>query len=166
MRFAFGIGPGIDRRIDPIRIITCAAFCLALTLTAFPADVHAQAAPSHAATLADLAGVIAQSEPAAVTAASDDATSATSEPDALASNTSDEPINAASMNGIALDDQVLSRQRGGALGMVMVAATPDLVRGNGNRVTLWDEIAPPAPLPVPVDAARAAQSNAVTYQRR
>jgi hypothetical protein len=63
-----------------------------------------------------------------------------------------------------LDDQTLSRQRGGALGMVMVAATPELMRGNG--VTLWDEIAPPAPLPVPVDASQAAQGNIASYTRR
>jgi hypothetical protein len=64
----------------------------------------------------------------------------------------------------ALDDQMLSRQRGGATGMVMVAATPQLMRANG--VTLWDEIAPPSPLPIPVDAARAAQGNVANYQRK
>jgi hypothetical protein len=63
-----------------------------------------------------------------------------------------------------IDDQTLSRQRGGAVGMVMVAATPELMRGNG--VTLWDEIAPPAPLPVPVDASQAAQGNIASYTRR
>ncbi|PXW26593.1 hypothetical protein [Paraburkholderia caballeronis] len=63
-----------------------------------------------------------------------------------------------------LDDQTLSRQRGGAVGMVMVAATPQLMRGNG--VTLWDEIAPPMPLPVPIDASQAAQGNIASYTRR
>lgn len=64
-----------------------------------------------------------------------------------------------------IDDQTLSHQRGGAVGMVMVAATPALMRGNG--VTLWDEIAPPAPLPAPVDAAQqAAQGNIASYTRR
>jgi len=63
-----------------------------------------------------------------------------------------------------LDDQTLSRQRGGAVGMVMVAATPQLLRGNG--VTLWDEIAPPVPLPIPVDASQAAQGNIASYTRR
>jgi hypothetical protein len=48
--------------------------------------------------------------------------------------------------------------------MVMVAATPQLMRANG--VTLWDEIAPPSPLPIPVDAARAAQGNVANYQRK
>ncbi len=63
---------------------------------------------------------------------------------------------------------MLSQQRGGFSGMLMVAATPQLMRsaGNGgNGVTLWDEIAPPSPLPIPVDAARSAQGNVTTYQR-
>ncbi|MDR3095503.1 MAG: hypothetical protein LBV73_00340 [Paraburkholderia sp.] len=64
----------------------------------------------------------------------------------------------------ALDDQTLARQRGGAVGMVMVAATPQLMRGNS--VTLWDEIAPPAPLPIPVDAGQAAQGNIASYTRK
>jgi hypothetical protein len=52
--------------------------------------------------------------------------------------------------------------------MLMVAATPQMMRtaGNGgNGVTLWDEIAPPSPLPIPVDVARSAQGNVTTYQR-
>ncbi|CAD6525254.1 hypothetical protein LMG27952_01856 [Paraburkholderia hiiakae] len=65
----------------------------------------------------------------------------------------------------SLDDQTLSRQRGGAVGMVMVAATPQLMRGN-NNVTLWDEIAPPAPLPIPVDATQNAQGNIASYTRK
>lgn len=65
----------------------------------------------------------------------------------------------------ALDDQTLSRQRGGAIGMLMVAATPQLMRG-GNSVTLWDEIAPPAPLPIPVDSSQAAQGNIASYTRK
>jgi hypothetical protein len=65
----------------------------------------------------------------------------------------------------ALDDQTLSHQRGGAVGMLMVAATPQLMRG-GNAVTLWDEIAPPAPLPIPVDSSQAAQGNIANYTRK
>ncbi|MEX3962798.1 hypothetical protein AB4Y42_11355 [Paraburkholderia sp. EG286B] len=65
----------------------------------------------------------------------------------------------------SLDDQTLARQRGGAVGMVMVAATPQLMRGN-NNVTLWDEIAPPAPLPIPVDATQNAQGNLASYTRK
>ena len=64
----------------------------------------------------------------------------------------------------AIDDQTLARQRGGAVGMVMVAATPQLMRGN--NVTLWDEIAPPAPMPIPVDAGQAAQGNIASYTRK
>ncbi|MFD1555587.1 hypothetical protein ACFSHT_08085 [Paraburkholderia silviterrae] len=64
----------------------------------------------------------------------------------------------------ALDDQTLARQRGGAVGMVMVAAMPQLMRGSS--VTLWDEIAPPAPLPIPVDTGQAAQGNIASYTRK
>jgi hypothetical protein len=49
--------------------------------------------------------------------------------------------------------------------MLMVAATPQLMRG-GNNVTLWDEIAPPAPLPIPVDSGQAAQGNIASYTRK
>jgi len=52
--------------------------------------------------------------------------------------------------------------------MLMVSATPQLMRGfnnGGNGVTLWDEIAPPSQLPVPVDVARSAQGNITSYQR-
>jgi len=65
-----------------------------------------------------------------------------------------------------VDDQTLSRQRGGAVGMVMVAATPQLMRG-GTNVTLWDELAPPAaPIPIPADSSQAAQGNVATYTRK
>ena len=74
------------------------------------------------------------------------------------------PADSAAMSDFALDDQVLARQRGGAAGMVMVAATPQLMRGSA--VTLWDEIAPPSPLPIPIDAARTAQGNVANYQRK
>ncbi len=43
------------------------------------------------------------------------------------------PVDAASMNDISLDDQMLSRQRGGALGKVMVAATAQLMHGTRQR---------------------------------
>ncbi|WP_244322817.1 hypothetical protein [Paraburkholderia dipogonis] len=87
----------------------------------------------------------------------------------LAANVLSIPADGASVNDFSLDDQMLSQQRGGAVGMVMVAATPQLMRGNGgsgNNVTLWDEIAPPSPLPIPIDAARAAQGNVANYQRK
>ena len=61
----------------------------------------------------------------------------------------------------------MSQQRGGFGGMLMVAATPQQMSGGngGNHVTLWDEIAPPSPMPIPVDVARSAQGNVTTYQR-
>jgi hypothetical protein len=74
------------------------------------------------------------------------------------------PADVVSMNGSLLDDHVLAQQRGGATGLTMIAATPRSM--GGNAVTLWDEIAPPAPLPIPVDAARTAQGNAASYLRK
>ena len=74
------------------------------------------------------------------------------------------PADAAPANDISLDDQALARQRSDAVGMVRVAAASQLLHGGGERVTLRDEIAPPSPLPVPVDAARATQSNVAAHQ--
>lgn len=65
----------------------------------------------------------------------------------------------------ALDDQVLARQRGTGLGLVTIAASAQPLRG-AHTVTLWDEIAPPAPAPVPADTTHVAQNNAVTYFRK
>jgi len=156
MRLAF--------RIDLIGRSSCFAFCVALALGALPPGANAQtaqAAPAASATLMESSDTVGGSpvsgQPAALAADSDSPVAVN------AARTSDD---AAPVNDISLDDQMLSRQRGGALGMVMVAATPRLVQGGGNQVTLWDEIAPPSPLPVPVDAARAAQGNVTTYQRR
>jgi hypothetical protein len=65
-----------------------------------------------------------------------------------------------------LDEDALSQQRGGAPGPVTVASTPQLMAGSGS-VTLWDEIAPPAPMPIPVDAQqRAIQGNNASYTRK
>ncbi|MEZ0601417.1 hypothetical protein ACAX43_04565 [Paraburkholderia sp. IW21] len=161
MRFVF--------RIDLSSIAPCAALCAAVALIALPAGVDAQeSALTRSATLAETAaaGSATLASPAPAVAAAPDPT-ATEIPQ-LADDVPSIPAAAASVNDISLDDQVLSRQRGGAVGMVMVAATPQLMRGNGggSNVTLWDEIAPPPPLPIPVDAARAAQSNVASYQRK
>jgi hypothetical protein len=45
-----------------------------------------------------------------------------------------------------------------------VGASMQLLKGTPS-VTLWDELAPPAPLPIPADSSHAAQSNAVSYFR-
>lgn len=66
---------------------------------------------------------------------------------------------------MALDDRVLANQRGTGLGLMTIAASAQTVRGRSS-VTLWDEIAPPAPVPVPVDTSHVAQSNAVSYFRK
>lgn len=65
----------------------------------------------------------------------------------------------------ALDDQVLASQRGTGVGLITVAASAQTLAG-GSSVTLWDEIAPPAPVPVPVDTSHVAQSNSVSYFRK
>lgn len=69
----------------------------------------------------------------------------------------------ATIPGIALDDQALDDERGSGLGAV--AAMPELMQG-GHTVTLWDELAPPAPAPAPVDAAKTAQVNVFSATRR
>ncbi|CAB3804102.1 hypothetical protein LMG28614_05957 [Paraburkholderia ultramafica] len=97
----------------------------------------------------------------------DETKRAGTEPGHLAGNVISTPADAASVNDISVDDQMLSRQRGGAVGMVMVAARPQPLPSNsGGRVTLWDEIAPPSPLPIPVDAARTAQGNVAMCQKK
>lgn len=65
----------------------------------------------------------------------------------------------------ALDDYMLARQRGTGLGLMTVAVSGPMLHGS-HSVTLWDEIAPPAPVPVPADAAQVAQGNAVSYFRK
>jgi len=66
---------------------------------------------------------------------------------------------------VALDDRVLASQRGTGLGLMTVAASAQSL-ANTSFVTLWDEIAPPSPVPVPVDTSHVAQSNAVSYFRK
>lgn len=135
------------------------AVCVALALSSMSAVVYAQASFTDAtnattATAAQQTTEVATDETSNVTA---DTTTGVDIANGV-------PADSAAMSDFALDDQVLSRQRGGAAGMVMVAATPQLMRGSA--VTLWDEIAPPSPLPIPIDAARAAQGNVANYQRK
>ena len=140
-----------------------------MTSIAVPKQIQ-DAALTESATLAESAdaGSATFSETTITRAASSDTRARTAAFRQAAANSLSIPADAASVNDFALDDQMLSRQRGGAVGMVMVAATPQLMRGNsgGSSVTLWDEIAPPSPLPIPIDAARAAQGNVASYQRK
>jgi hypothetical protein len=137
-----------------------AALGAVLSLIALPTGAYAHESASSNSTdassvaLADMTSAAAAAPETAVA----DSANETSTP---ILNTAADVV---SMNDVPIDDQVLARQRGGAAGMTMVAATQQLLRGTS--VTLWDEIAPPAPLPVPVDAARAAQSNVASYMRK
>lgn len=183
-------------RIDLSSIAPCAALCAAaVTLTVLSAGVNAQeSALPQSATMAETAdagsATLASSTLAAVASPTTTVTTATPATDTanvatldntaartddsttshsdLAGNALSIPAETASVNDLVLDDQALSRQRGGFGGMLMVSTTPQLMRGfnnGGNGVTLWDEIAPPSQLPVPVDVARSAQGNVTSYQR-
>ncbi|PRX30339.1 hypothetical protein B0G75_107373 [Paraburkholderia sp. BL18I3N2] len=164
MRLAF--------RIDLGSVAPCAALCTAIALIMLPVGANAQEAgqvPSATLTESADAGSATFPNASLATLASSDATTrAATLSSQLAANVPSIPADGASANEFSLDDQVLSRQRRGAVGTVMVAAAPQLMRGNGggNNVTLWDEIAPPSPLPIPIDAARAAQGNVANYQRK
>jgi hypothetical protein len=68
-------------------------------------------------------------------------------------------------NAAALDDRALARQRGTGPGLMTVGASMQVLKG-APSVTLWDEITPPAPVPVPADSAHVAQTNAVSYFRQ
>ncbi|SEA22974.1 hypothetical protein [Paraburkholderia sartisoli] len=143
-------------RIDMKLTTLGAAICVLLASMTLPVDAIAQVvAPAPDSSTPSIASVTATSldDNAA------DASSAAAQTFADSTGTAD----VATSNDMVLDDQMLSRQRGGAAGMVMVAATPQM---RGGSVTLWDEIAPPTPMPVPVDAARAAQSNVTSYTRQ
>jgi hypothetical protein len=165
MRLAF--------RIDLRHVLPYAALCAALLIVALPPGVNAQE-PVTASSPDTGSATLASTTPAAVTApdtavsdTANTANTATSVSD-LAGDALRIPTDAVTANDLVLDDQTLSQQRGGFSGMLMVAATPQPMRGSsngGNGVTLWDEIAPPAPLPIPIDVARSAQGNVTTYQR-
>jgi hypothetical protein len=165
MRLAF--------RIDLNSIAPYAALCAAtVALSVLSTGVNAQEfALPQSTTMAESAdaGSATLASPVLAAVASPDATATTAtEVGQLAGDAMSIPADAASVNDIALDDQMLSRQRGGAVGMLMVAATPQLMRANGgsNHVTLWDELAPPTPMPIPVDASRTSQGNVANYQRK
>jgi hypothetical protein len=153
----------IDLHRRPLRALACAALVLGMLSTGVKAQESGALASADAGVL-----TVASTQPVATPA---DAAPAVSEDRAFVSDAADGAQSFASGNlggpDIVLDDQALSHQRGGFGGMLMVVATPQMMRGvnNGNNVTLWDEIAPPSPLPVPADVARSAQGNVTTYQR-
>ncbi|HKR43851.1 MAG TPA: hypothetical protein VJU59_29955 [Paraburkholderia sp.] len=161
----------------------CAAMLVPAALLVLSPGARAQAvddAPAAQTAIASVANAAPDVVPAtpaalvpatlAVSAPAGDATSTAADPASTTSASAPADPVAFGNDGVfagigSLDDQTLSRQRGGAVGMVMVAATPQLMRGN-NNVTLWDEIAPPAPLPIPVDATQNAQGNLASYTRK
>ena len=161
-----------------LRMFTCAAL-LGGTLSLLALPLAARAAEPASSLSSDagfvaLAGLTPAAAAAPETAVADAATidaSATVDSSAAVDASATDgpaqllntPADVVSMTANPLDDRVLAQQRGGASGLTMIAATP---RSMGNAVTLWDEIAPPAPLPVPVDAARTAQGNAASYIRK
>jgi hypothetical protein len=117
----------------------------------------AQAAPERSARLAESDHAVA-SRPASARGAGPASTRCDAQPVASGRRA---PDDAASVNDISLDDQVALRQCN-ARRMSMMAATPRLMHAGRNHVTLWDEIGPPSPLPVPVSAARADWSDVPT----
>jgi len=128
---------------------------------ALAVPVAAMAAPgTDAATAAAVAAAAAPIGAAQASAGSERAIVAT-----LAAHRMTDEGDGASLGGTALDDVALSRQRGGRPGMLTIAATPQTFQG-GVSVTLWDEIAPPTPAPVPVDASRTAQGNTISFTRK
>ncbi len=165
----------VRRQLNASAAALAAAALLALapSANAQSFDAGAQVASAAANVFADvipatpdtLAAPMPMSAPLTLAATPDDDTATGAAGGPLAADPTPEDDDSVVAGIGALDDQTLSRQRGGAVGMVMVAATPQLMRG-GNNVTLWDEIAPPAPMPIPVDASQAAQGNITSYTRK
>lgn len=62
------------------------------------------------------------------------------------------------LNPILTENRTASPTRAASSGMAMKTSSSTSAGGDP-QVTLWDEIAPPAPRPVPVDNARAAQGH-------
>ena len=152
----------------PAGVAVCVALALS-SMSAGAADVYAQESFTDAtnvttATSAQQTAEVAADETSNATADTTTGVDIANGVDSTGPQFTNVPADSAAMSDFALDDQVLARQRGGAAGMVMVAATPQLMRGAA--VTLWDEIAPPSPLPIPIDAARTAQGNVANYQRK
>jgi hypothetical protein len=158
-----------------------AAFGCALAALAAPAQAHADsigdmpaigqaaffvdgawAAPMPFADRAAMTVGLAAAQRFVIGAASADAIA---EPAPAATEDASADTEAPIAGATALDDRVLARQRGTGPGLMTVAASTQALSG-AHSVTLWDEIAPPAPVPVPADSAHSAQSNAVSYFRQ
>ncbi|HKU00788.1 MAG TPA: hypothetical protein VJS30_30280, partial [Paraburkholderia sp.] len=122
-----------------------AAVLIPAALLAFAPSVRAQTAPDavSASVVAANTGVVPATSAAMVSATLDVSVAPNSDNDTNGKNFSagtstqalaadpdpagDDPV----LAGVgAIDDQTLARQRGGAVGMVMIAATPQLMRGN------------------------------------
>jgi hypothetical protein len=158
MRLAFRIAS------NPISLLPASvAVCVAFALSALPASAQELINAAQTVSSAQQTTDFAANETSSATSASNTA-ALTGGADTNGEQVLSVPADGSATSDVALDDQILSRQRGGAAGRVMVAATPQLM--HGSSVTLWDEIAPPSPLPVPIDAARAAQGNVANYQRK
>ncbi len=174
--------PSFDFRLAAIRhALRCAALAAAAAALAAASPLALAQSPDAAGTARDaaIAPVAADAHvitdtapsPAAAQGGAPIDTAGVDKPvDTAAPAPADPPIAGTDSTGGfgPLDDQTLSRQRGGSLGMVMVATSPQFMRGGSasNAVTLWDEIAPPTPLPIPVDASQAAQNNIQSYFRK
>ena len=132
MRLAF--------RIDLRHFPPYAALCAALLIVALPPGVNAQE-PVTASSPDTGSVTLASTTPAAATApataVSDPATTANTAAPAsdLAGDALSIPADAVAVNDLVLDDQVLSQQRGGFSGMLMVAATPQLMRSAATVAT-------------------------------
>ncbi|MGF6604162.1 hypothetical protein P3T23_008917 [Paraburkholderia sp. GAS448] len=129
-----------------------AALCMALALMAISPCTHAQDCACAGNAVAGQAGAVASETGEEMASLDSMADASTTQADVV------------SASDIVLDDQVLSTQVGGSSSMLMVAATPELMKGGA--VTLWDEIAPPLPLPAPAGVAQSAQGNVASYQRK
>ncbi|CAB3643960.1 hypothetical protein LMG27174_00661 [Paraburkholderia rhynchosiae] len=135
-------------RVDQDGIASCAALFCACALISLPGALHAQA------TLTAASNALASGADATQTriAAPAGAASPHRSPRAI------------SAKDFSLCDQAIARRGGSAFGLVMMATPPRLTRARTATVTLWDEIAPPLPLPAPVDAAHAMQGGVVSYR--
>lgn len=161
-----------------------AALGIALAVAAAPCQAHADslddapaigqarffvdgawAAPASFADRAARAVDLAVAPRFVIGAAATDAADGSGDPTQAASQDASTDAEAPIAGATALDDRVLARQRGTGPGLMTVAASTQALQA-GHSVTLWDEIAPPAPVPVPADSAHSAQSNAVSYFRQ